>query len=67
MIGLLVNLLILVLILGVVWWVISLFPLPEPFPRVVQVIFVVIVLLILIDFLTGVAGVGWQPLWRWHG
>jgi hypothetical protein len=64
MVGLLINLVILVLILGVVWWIITLFPLPEPFPLIIRVVFVLILVLILIDVLTGFAGVGWRPWWR---
>lgn len=64
MIGLLINLLIVALILGVAWWILSLIPLPPPFGMVVQVVFVIICLIVVISLLASLGGVGWQPLWR---
>lgn len=56
MIGLLINLLILCLILGLVWWVIGLIPLPDPFGLIVRVVFAVICVIILIDMLLSLGG-----------
>ena len=60
---LLISLLIGCLILGVVWWIISLIPLPPPFGQVVQVVVVVIALLWLILLLTGLPGLGFHHRW----
>lgn len=57
MIGLLVQLLILALIFGVAWWIISLIPLPDPFPMILRVCFAVILLITLIQLVGG--GLGW--------
>jgi len=56
MIGMLISLLIIVIVLGVAWYVINLIPLPPPFQQIVHVIFIVIVAIILIWFLLGLAG-----------
>jgi hypothetical protein len=54
MIDQLVTLLILVLILGLVWWLFtSIIPLPEPFAKVAQVIIIVIFILLLIGIFFG--------------
>lgn len=53
--GILINLLIFVVILGLVYWVISIVPLPPPFRLVVQVIFAIIAIIMLLGF------VGWVP------
>ncbi len=63
MIGLLVQILIICLIFGVVWWVISLLPLPAPFGQVAQVVVALIFLLILISLLLPLAGV---HAWGWR-
>lgn len=52
-IGLLVTILILALICGLIWYVIGLIPLPQPFANIVKAVFAVIVLLILIGVLLG--------------
>jgi hypothetical protein len=58
MIALLVHLLILALVLGVVWWAITLFPLPAPILKIAQVIIVVIAVIALIDLLLDISGFG---------
>jgi hypothetical protein len=58
MISLLVWLLILALVLGVVWWVITLLPLPPPVVRIAQVIIAVIFVIVLIDLVLGIPGLG---------
>lgn len=64
MIGLLINLLIVALILGVAWWILTLIPLPPPFDLIVKVVFVLIALIVLIDLLVGLGGMTWRPVWR---
>lgn len=51
--NLLITLLIYLLILGIVYWVITLLPLPAPFRTVAIVIFAILVIVILFNFLAG--------------
>jgi hypothetical protein len=60
-ISILITLLVLCLIFGLVWWIITLIPLPAPFGRVAQVIVAVIFLIIVIYMLLPLAG---HPLLR---
>jgi hypothetical protein len=64
MLSLLINLLIIFLILGVCWWVLTLIPLPPPFHLILQVVFVIIALIVVIDLLLGISGGGPRVLWR---
>ena len=50
---LLINLLILLLIFGVAWWIIGMIPLPEPVGTIARVIFALILLVVLVGYLTG--------------
>lgn len=52
----LIYLLVVLLILGLVYWVTTLFPLPHPFPLIIRVVFVVIGVLLLINFLLALTG-----------
>ena len=58
MISVLVTILVMCLIFGVVWWIITLIPLPAPFGRVAQVVIAVIFLIMLIYLLLPLAGGG---------
>jgi hypothetical protein len=53
MLSLLISLLILCLILGVVWWIISMIPVPPPMVWIVRVIFAILCLVALVSLLTG--------------
>jgi hypothetical protein len=55
-IGLLITLLIYMLVLGLVWWVITLIPLPQPFGRIAQVVVLVLGIVLLLSLLLGVVG-----------
>lgn len=66
MLGLLVQLILIVLILGVFWWIITLLPLPHPIPLVLQVLLGLILVILLLDMLLGFGGAGNRLLWR-HG
>ena len=46
MISLLVSLLILAIVAGIIYWIITLIPLPEPFKNIALVCFMLIVLLV---------------------
>jgi hypothetical protein len=54
--NLLLTLLIYLLILGVVYWVITIIPLPPPFKTIALVIFAILVIVMLIGLLTGGLG-----------
>ena len=53
MLSLLIGLLILLLILGVVYWILVMIPIPPQFKWIVQVLFAIIVLIAIISLLTG--------------
>lgn len=52
MIGTLIGIIILLIVVGVIWWAIqqllSLIPLPEPFARIIHVLLIVILVLIVL-------------------
>jgi len=56
MIGFLVSFLVLLIIFSLIWWIVSVLPLPAPFARIAQVVVVVIFCLILIYMLLPFAG-----------
>lgn len=58
MIGLLVTVLIMCIIFGVIWWIITLIPLPPPFMQIARVVIAVIFLIWLIYLLLPLAGSG---------
>jgi hypothetical protein len=70
MIGLLINLLIVLLIIGAVWYIFTLIAgllaLPPVVVQIGQIVLIVICLILLINVLAGLAGasVGWHPFWR---
>jgi len=53
MVGLLITLLVICLIASVVWWILTMIPIPPPFVWIVRVIFAVIFLIVLLDLLLG--------------
>jgi hypothetical protein len=57
-IGLLVTILIMCIVFGVIWWILTLIPLPAPFGRVAQVVVAVIFLIWLLYLLLPLAGAG---------
>ncbi len=50
------SLLILMIVLGLCYWILTLLPIPDPFKQIVLVIFIVIVLLYVVSLLFGFAG-----------
>jgi VIT1/CCC1 family predicted Fe2+/Mn2+ transporter len=56
MISVLVSLLIAVLVLGIIYWIVTLFPLAEPFRRIALAILALIFLIWLVYLLLPVAG-----------
>ena len=58
MIDLLVTLLIILIIFALLWWVLSMIPMPAGFPLwVVQVIFALVLVVVLLGYLLPFAGV----------
>jgi hypothetical protein len=54
--NLLLTLLVYLLIIGLVYWVITIIPLPPPFRTIALVIFAILVIVMLIGMLTGGLG-----------
>lgn len=52
---LLFSILVMVIVLGLIYWVVTLLPLPEPFKQIAIVIVVVVCLLYLLSMLFGMA------------
>lgn len=63
MIGLLISILIALIVFSLVWWILTMLPLPAPLAQIVRVIFVVLVAIWLIYELLGFTGTG-HPLLR---
>lgn len=51
MIELLITLLVVIIVFGVIWYALTLVPLPEPFARIAQLVLLVILLLVLLAYL----------------
>jgi hypothetical protein len=58
MISLLITLLVILIVMGLCWWVLQQIPLPPPIGQIATVIFVVICAIVLIYFLLQLAGSG---------
>lgn len=56
MINLLIQLLILCIVVGVVWWILDFVPVPEPLNRIAKIVIMVVALIILVYVLLGLAG-----------
>jgi len=52
------NLILFLVILGVLWWIVSLLLLPPPFPTIIQVLFVILAVLALLNVLFGLSLLG---------
>lgn len=53
MIEMLFTIIVFCIVAGLIWWLVTLLPLPEPFPTVIRVCVVVILILILLGMLFG--------------
>ena len=53
----LIHLIIELVVLGLIYWVVSLIPLPNPFGQIIRVIFVIIAVIIVLAFLLPLAGI----------
>jgi hypothetical protein len=68
MIGTLIGIIVLLIVVGVIWWAIQqllpLIPLPEPFARIINVLLILIlVLIVLYIILTLLSSVVALPTW----
>lgn len=64
MISLLVTLLIICLVFAIFWWILSMIPVPPQFKWVVQVVAAIVLLIFVIEVLTG--GVVFFPHGAWR-
>lgn len=64
MLSLLVSILIGCIVFGLLWWILTLIPMPAPFAQVARVVFAVIFAIWLIYTLLGFAGGVAHPLLR---
>lgn len=60
MLSMLIYLLVIILVMGLCYWVLTQIPLPDPIGRIANVIFVVICAIVLIVFLLQLAGTGME-------
>ena len=59
MLVLLIHVVIVLVVLGLLYWLVTMLPLPAPFPKIIQVVFVIIAVLYLLSLLLPMAGMGW--------
>jgi hypothetical protein len=71
MIGTLITLIVYAIVLGLLYWLVDyllgVFPLPDPIPRIIRAVMIVIIVLILISIILGLAGVEGVPRLRLYG
>lgn len=48
-----IGILVLLIVLGLVWWLIGFLPLPAPFPEIIHVVIILCIIYELIAILTG--------------
>jgi hypothetical protein len=58
MIGFLIQFLVLMIVLGALWRISTLLPLPAPFPKISQIVLVLVFALVLINLLLSLVGMG---------
>lgn len=64
MIGTLVSLLVVLVVFGLLFWLVSLLPLPGPWKQVVQVLSIIILILLVASYFLGWGGMGNLPRFR---
>jgi hypothetical protein len=62
-IGLLISLIVLAIVLAVLWWIITMIPVPPPLVWIIRVMFALICLIALLSLLFG----GWTFPFAGHG
>jgi len=63
MISILVSLIVVIIVLGLVYWLLTLLPIPQPFHNIIIVLFVLIAILVVVGDLLPIGGIGHLP-WR---
>jgi len=58
MLSLLITILVMCIIFGLIWWILSIIPLPAPFGQIARVVVVVIFCIYLIYLLLSLTGTG---------
>lgn len=64
MIGTLVSLIVVLVVFGLLFWLVSLLPLPGPWKQVVQVLSIIILILLVASYFLGWGGMGNLPRFR---
>jgi hypothetical protein len=54
----LIELLVAVIVAGLIWWLLTMLPIPEPFKKIVLVLFILICIIWLLGF-SGLVSPGW--------
>ncbi|HEY6529114.1 MAG TPA: Thivi_2564 family membrane protein [Cellvibrionaceae bacterium] len=58
--NMIINLIAYLVVFGLIWWLISLLPLPAPVGRIVQILFIILLILIVLSFV-GIIPAGYLP------
>lgn len=56
-----ISIIVAIIILGLIYWAVSLIPLPDPFPTIIKVLFIIVAVLYLLQIFGISTGVG-HPL-----
>ena len=56
MIAALIHVLIILVVLGLIWWLLTYLPLPEPFGQIIRVLMIIIAVIAVISVLWPLAG-----------
>jgi hypothetical protein len=54
-----VIVLVVLVVLGLIYWLVMMLPIPDPFKKIVQFIFIIIAVLYCLSLLLPLAGMGW--------
>lgn len=57
---LIINLIVYLVVLGLIWWLVSLLPLPAPVGQIVRVLFIILLILIILSVFGIIPG-GYLP------
>lgn len=57
MIPALIHILIIVIILGLVWWLLAYLPLPEPFNQIIRIVLIIIAVVVIVSLLWPLASI----------
>lgn len=57
MITVLLHIVIILVVLGLIWWLLSLLPLPSPFDQIIRVVLIIIAILVVVSLIWPLANV----------